>query len=481
MLRIIASVLIIASAMFSASCSSGNSSQSAGSTDSSVVMPAPVYDSTWTKGQLIDSIVCQNQSSQNFALYLPTYYSPARKFPCIYFFDAHARGALPIRLYKDLAEKYGYVLIGSNTSKNGLAWPVTNDAVQALMDDTRKRMNIDPARIYTSGFSGGARVASSVAIMDGGVAGVIGCAAGFPGSNNDFQNKFDYFGMVGDYDFNMSDMEKLDAALAQNAFTHQVLTFKGKHEWAPASDFQTALLWMMANAMKENKQAKNDAIIQSLKSDYEKRILAAKSSADLVKAYELLDGAVRLLNGLTDISSFKKQLNEFSASSNFKNAVTLRTQLQQKEMSQQQELAQQFSAHDESWWKVKIAELQQKIHHAKTQQESNMNSRLLNFLGLIAYLNTNHAINSGDLERVESFLRIFKMADPQNPDCSYLAAVYYMKKGNPQQAIMSLNDAAALAYTDVSQLVTDPAFSSLQGDAAFKKVLEKVRANNRTK
>lgn len=479
MLKTIASVLIVACAMFSASCSSGNSNENGNSTDSSIV--APAYDSSLSKGQLMDSVICQNQSNQNFALYLPTYYSPARKFPCIYFFDAHARGALPIRLYKDLAEKYGFVLIGSNTSKNGVAWPVTNDAVKVLMDDIHKRINIDPERIYTSGFSGGARVASSVAIMDGGVAGVIGCAAGFPGSNNDFQNKFDYFGMVGDYDFNMSDMEKLDGALAQNSFTHQVLTFKGKHEWAPASDFQTALLWMQANAMKENKQAKNDTIIQSLKGDYEKRIGAAKSSAELVKAYELLDGAVKVLNGLTDISSLKKQLAELSAAPYFKNAVALHTQLQQKEMSQQQELAQQFSAHDENWWKVKIAELQQNIHRAKTQQESNMNARLLHFLGLIAYLNSNHAINSGGLESVESYLRIFKMADPQNPDCSYLAAVYYMKKGNPQQAIASLNDAADLSYTDVSQLITDPAFSSLQGDEAFKKVLEKVRTNNRTK
>ena len=81
--------------------------------------------------------------------------SPEKKFPCIYFFDAHARGSLPVRTYKDLAEKYGFVLIGSNISKNGTEWQVTNDGVKVLMEDTRSRINIDPKRIYTSGFSGG--------------------------------------------------------------------------------------------------------------------------------------------------------------------------------------------------------------------------------------------------------------------------------------------------------------------------------------
>ena len=43
----------------------------------------------------------------------------------------------------------------------------TNDLVKALMADTRSRINIDPQRIYTAGFSGGSRVAVSVAIVDG--------------------------------------------------------------------------------------------------------------------------------------------------------------------------------------------------------------------------------------------------------------------------------------------------------------------------
>src|ERR1700761_3443893 len=111
------SILLAVTALFFFSCGSGSTSESTAATTASV--PAPSYDNSLAKGKVTDSIICKNQSSQNYALYLPSYYSADRKFPCIYFFDAHARGALPLRSYKDLAEKYGLVLIGSNISKNG--------------------------------------------------------------------------------------------------------------------------------------------------------------------------------------------------------------------------------------------------------------------------------------------------------------------------------------------------------------------------
>ncbi len=437
----------------------------------------PQYDNSLVKGKVIDTVACKNQYAQSFALYLPSYYSSNKQFPCIYFFDAHARGSLPVRTYKDIAEKYEFVLIGSNFSKNGVEWQVTNDAIKALMDDTHSRINIDTKRVYAAGFSGGARVASSIAILDHGIAGVIGCAAGFPKTGTEFQNKFDYFGIVGNYDFNLIEMESLNEALAQNGFTHQLLTANGIHDWASAPDFQTALLWMQINAIKENLQSKNDTLINTFKNDFDKRIANAITSKDWIAAHELLGGIVRTLDGLQDVSSYKKQLDEMTASVAYKDAVTLQTQLQQTEQNQQQELAGQFTAQDAQWWTKKIADMNHNIHSASNQQESQMNKRLLNFLGLVSYMNSNHALEGGDLNNAAKSLQVFKMADPKNPDCFYLSAIYYMKKGDQQQAISSLNEAASLGYSDVSLLIAEPAFNSLQNTVDFKKIVDKVVKN----
>ncbi len=438
-------------------------------------MATPTYDASLPKGRVVDSITCKD-GSQDFALYLPAHYNPAQAYPCIYFFDPHGHGGLPLRMYKELAEQYGFVLVGSNASKNGMQWQVTNNAAQALIADTKGRINIDPKRIYAAGFSGGSRVASSVALMDGGIAGVIGCGAGFPNGGASATSRFDYFGMVGDQDFNLIEMRQLDSTLEQNNFDHELIVFSGKHAWAPAADFSTALLWMQVYAIKEHLQPKDDALVAALKSDYDKRLAAAILANDLVKVNGLLYSMIQTLGGLTDVAPEQKRLADLAAGNAFKKAAYTQYMLQQNELQQQQQFAKHFTALDGKWWTQKIAQLEHDADGGKTPDEL-MNRRLLNYLGLVSYMSSNHAIQENDMPNAELYLKVFKMADPQNPDQRYLTAQYYIKKGDNTQAVASLKEAAALGFSDVSQLLSDPAFTGFQGDAGYQEVVKKVRTN----
>src|ERR1700761_2658379 len=109
------------------SCSTGNGGQAAVGTKDTAVVAATHYDDAIAKGEVIDSIKCADKPGQYYALYLPSSYTTARKFPCIYFFDAHARGALPLHKYKDLAERYGFILAGSDVSSNGMQWAAADE------------------------------------------------------------------------------------------------------------------------------------------------------------------------------------------------------------------------------------------------------------------------------------------------------------------------------------------------------------------
>ena len=465
-----------------ASCSSGSSGKGAADSQDTVavVQPVPQYDGTLPKGKVTDSVVCKSSPGQSFALYLPSGYTPDKQFPVIYFFDAHARGALPVRMYRDLAEKYGFVLVGSNLSKNGIPWPEANEGAKALMSETRARINIDPKRVYTSGFSGGSRVAITICILDGGVTGVIGCAAGFPKVQTGNWPKFDYFGMVGEHDFNYTEMEEIDARLAKNGYAHQLLTSGGIHGWAPAEDFNTALLWMQLCGMKAHLQPKNDSVISAFKSDVEQRIVKARKSGEWIKVYTLLDAASGAVEEPADITNYKKRLTDIAATDEYKNAVATHSQLLQSEQNQQRDLGGRFSNEDEHWWTQKIAELNKNVKGGK-QQESQMSGRLLNYVGFLGYMNASYAISTGDLAKAETYLKIFKLADPKNPDQPYLAATLLMKKGNTSQAIAVLKEAAVLGYSDLGQLMTDPAFGGIKEDAAFNDVVKKVKSNYETK
>jgi len=425
-----------------------------------------------------DSILYRGQEGQSYALYLPTSYSPDKKYPCIYFFDAHARGALPVYTYKALAEQYGFVLIGSNISKNGMSRTETNEVVNKLMADAGSRIHIDTERVYLSGFSGGSRVASTRAMSNDGITGVIGCGAGFPAIELQWTNKFDYFGMAGMHDFNLGEMEQWDALLGQNDRAHQLLVSAGTHGWPVAADFQFALLWMQVMAMKEQKQAKDDKIVIALKQVYEQYVREAATKGDILKEGSLLEGMLRVLGGLADVSPYEKQLSVLRESDGYKQAMERNDLLQNEERQKEQEISGEFAARDGAYWAGKISEFNKNIR-SKPRLESQMNGRLLAYLGLVAYMNSSAALKNGDFAKAAGYLKVFRLADPGNPDGNYLEAEYQMQKGDKEQAMASLKEAVSKGYNDVEQLMTDPMFNNLAHDTTFDELVRMAAANNR--
>ena len=75
------------------------------------------------QGQIIEKVVCANNAAQSYALYLPSSYSPTGKWPILYAFDPGARGKIPLERFKEAAEKYGWIVVGSNNSRNGPPQP----------------------------------------------------------------------------------------------------------------------------------------------------------------------------------------------------------------------------------------------------------------------------------------------------------------------------------------------------------------------
>ena len=114
------------------------------------------------KGQVIGKVVCAADATQTYALYVPTSYLPGRKTPMLYCLDPGARGPVPVERFQAAAEKYGYLVAGSNNSRNG-PFEQNYAAMDAMLRDTSQRYALDRQRIYLAGLSGGARVACQIA------------------------------------------------------------------------------------------------------------------------------------------------------------------------------------------------------------------------------------------------------------------------------------------------------------------------------
>ncbi len=263
MKRISTHYLIACAWLITVSCSSNNrnkgSSQTAAgdSTIKTTNVAITHHFGHFLPGDIINHIPCTDGKAQTFCLYLPHDYDTTKAWPVIYFFDAHARGKLPVTKYKDLAEKYHVILVGSNNSQNGLATETYDHIAQVLFTATQTVLNISPTNIIAAGFSGGGKVAAMVAMKNSAISSVISCGAGLE-MNKLGSSYFNYVSIVGKGDFNYWDMVETDQQLNSTPLKHLLLTFDGIHEWPDVETMSTAIDFAM-NPSKNKPSAAVDA------------------------------------------------------------------------------------------------------------------------------------------------------------------------------------------------------------------------------
>jgi predicted esterase len=280
-------------------------------------------------GKISDDVKCAAEPGQSYALYVPSNYSPDRPWPVILAFDPAARGRVPVERYQAAAELYGYIVAGSNQSRNG-AWSVTQAAVQAMARDVAERFAVDDRRVYTAGMSGGARVAMTIALSSQRIAGVIASSAGFPDSKPRKSAPFPIFGTAGTEDFNYSEMRQMDRALTS---PHRLRIFPGGHTWLSAELATEAVEWLEVQAVRSGRAPKDQAKIDRI---FAKRTAAAQGSDK--DAYLALDAIVADFEGLEDVSGYAAQAAAVGRDKRVKDALKKDREEEEREGRQMSEI-----------------------------------------------------------------------------------------------------------------------------------------------
>ena len=168
---------------------------------------------------------------QSYAMFVPSTYTAARAWPILYCLDPGARGRAAVESFAAAAEKAGFLVAGSNNSRNG---PVaaSGEATRLMVQHTHQTYSIDDFRVYAAGLSGGARLALGWASQNSGIAGVVASSAGFSNSLPK-QISFRIFLTTGVDDFNHDELYRLSRELARRNAPHRYVEFQGGHEWLP--------------------------------------------------------------------------------------------------------------------------------------------------------------------------------------------------------------------------------------------------------
>ncbi len=428
-------------------------------------------DSTLAKGQVIPKINYRGDETKSYALYLPNNYNFKNKYPIIVFFDSHAGGAAPLNLYKNLAEKYQYILVGSNDSKNGLQSDSYSQIITQLFSDIKTRISIDSMRIYVGGFSGGARVAGMVPALIPNIQGIIACGAGINPQNQNFNSNFSFVGIVGYNDFNYLELKALTNYFKQTNVKNQLLTFDGKHEWCRPEVMNDAFLCFEVNAMKNKQIPVNNTMIEKYISGNSDKIEELQRTKKLINLIDLENLIINYFDGLTGVNKYKESVEKIAKSPEYQAFINEQNNYEQIEKNMQQNYSAAFQSQDVKWWTNEVKTLQKTIENSKSQAEKQSNSRLLNYLSMVAYSYTNQAINTQNLDVAMKYLKIYEMVDPKNPDVYYFIASYYVLKDQANNAILTLKKAKECGY-DMNKLSKDPNFEKINQNKEFLELIK---------
>jgi tetratricopeptide (TPR) repeat protein len=436
----------------------------------------------FARGEVIPRVSCDADPRQTYALYLPSSYEPPKSWPILYLLDPSARGALAVERFRTAAEEHGWILAGSNVSRNG-PMSLTVEAMRAMWDDTHRKLRLDSRRAYTGGFSGGARGAILVATLEPAIAGVIACGAGFPDdrSPND-KTSFALFATAGETDFNYWELGKLDRQLASLGKAHRLVEFDGGHRWPPEDVTREALDWLDLQAIR-----KDDADRAGLDALLERRLAKIRdldAKGRIAQAHEERVAAVEDFRGLGDVSALEARLAADSRDRRLRKAISARDARERGEARELAELAPSFEAIRSGLPPPPLRQLIRDLRIpqlksrslSKDDGERSSARRVLEAIFARTFENLpEELLARGEPARALLALSVAAEIHPDSPRLWFRRARAHARSGDAAAAIADLRTAVANGFPSRSEIEQNPDLRVLRGQPAFADVLSDPR------
>ena len=433
-------------------------------------------------GQITD-VTCSADSTQTYALYLPSSYTAGKRWPIIYFFDPAGRGRRPVEMYKDLAEKYRYVIAGSNNSRNFSS--NQSQAVNAIWNDTHIRLALDERRIYASGFSGGARVAGAMALTSSGhIAGVIAHGAGYPNSRGEGSDNLWYYFAIGNRDFNWPEVITDAREREKQSLPYRLRQYDGTHQWAPPEVMDDALRWITLRTMQAGVIPSDASFVDQQFQRMQSEAEDATKQNDARTEYEAYRSLASDFAGLKNVSTASAKLAALKQSSALKSALND----EQDQISEQTKIEREISSKLRAYVsgdvpdmnslgieiKQAMAGLKNQALHAKSTTRQAVFARAFDDIKIGGIENGQQEFQLHHFEKAQSCFDLMRQLT-DDPWPVLLLAETRVAVGNKKQAIKDLREAVRRGLNDPEILESDKQLEALRGDPEFQKLLTEMR------
>ncbi|HEY7405706.1 MAG TPA: hypothetical protein VIB39_19430 [Candidatus Angelobacter sp.] len=437
-------------------------------------------------GTVQASVTVAADPTNSYALYLPSAYSANKRWPLLLVFDPFARGEVSVKLFHDAAEKYGFIVIGSNNSRN---FQDPSNAIRLLWGDIKDRYAVDPRRIYVAGLSGGARVASSIALAcKSCVAGVIANGAGLPsGAAVPGPEVSEWLLVAGSTDFNYPEQLHLKEALDARGAVSRFVVYDGPHNWMPPDFAERALAWLQLRAMvKELAPVDKNFVSQQFDLRLAEAQVEQKGGDTLAATRAYREIAVDFRT-FRDVKEQEAAARNLAASEEYRRArkdENAALELQDTIAKKVGNLVAGINEQPENRAAF-FDQLQSAADDANRDQKRNSNvahkhavARGLASAFAYAAETGQQALLKKDYLTAREMFRAGEIIQPDSAWASYLLATADAQLGDKKQALQALKRALDKGMTNAKAL-DDNAFDRIRQDDGFREIVTKLSASGK--
>jgi tetratricopeptide (TPR) repeat protein len=431
-----------------------------------VAIPLKPFAEDLPRGEVIPRVACKTAEGFSYALYLPKDFTPEKRWPVIFCFSPAGRGEDPVRLLSVPAEHYGYIVAGSNDSRNGPVGPILK-AQRVMWEEINARFPVDPARSYSTGFSGGSRAALYLALSHRkNFAGVISCGA-FDAEGKTVPKAcgLALYMLVGDEDFNLFEFTRFDKLLAKRENPHWLEEFDGPHQWPPAPYMIRAVEYLQADAMKRGLIPRDADFLEKQVQGGLDRAAVLETNGLLLRAYREVRQTGEFFSGIAGADKASQAAARLGADPRVKEALDLQATFE----DYHERLVGVSST------ETLLGTLREVDKLRKQGGQTGQYAGLLLRMSAIqlAQLGAD-LLRQGRYQEAAFCFETSVSVLPGNRVNTYNAACAFARIGQRDRAIDYLRQAVAEGFNDRAFIEKDPDLKSLQKEPAFVELMNAI-------
>ncbi len=435
-------------------------------------------------GVIIDSVKVKN-STDTFTLYLPKKFDENEPASIVFIFEPAGRGKVGIQPFIEAAERYNYILVCSNDSKNG-PFETNTDIINRLFQSVFASFLLNEDRIYTAGFSGGSRLASAAAVLSKRMAGVIACGAGFSSyllHKPMVREDFSYVGLIGEQDMNYQEMLSAQDWLDGLQMDNELFINGDGHSWPPSDQILKAFDWLELEAFRKNQKPINWFDIKKVYQRFYDEASTTESQNKIESAVWEYQRLQRNFYQYYTLDSISEKVTKLKASSEYGKQVRKRMALKTEEETMRRGFVNRFASeikkkppiHKVKWWQKKLNNLREEYLLSEDRQRQLAGIRTSNMLYALAIESANIHLQDKNYNKSLYCHQVLAELQPKGSYPIFLIAKDYAQLYMEDETFEYLKLAISMGFSEKKFILNATEFYKYRSSERFKNLIEKMK------